>query len=242
MSYKNEINFDYPYSLSKVSNFYYLFESLKKKLHIRRSRKSNLDCFLKKIKCQFFQMLYELVRSSLKINIKRLPRKFIYNVSIALNQRYLTKTVIELYQSFNKLPSYTFLEENNLIKTESKQIFLTLMSTNLMALYKQYIKSQRFLKDYQNIKNKFGKNMVIIYNFVGNNFVEYYMNNISYSRDLNNEKRFKTLSSKHFVVNSNSNSFTNLNRIAINSTNASINNNFTNYKNQNINVNDKRKI
>ena len=148
---KNDINtsiyiLDFNFSIPKdlKNNFQGIFSYIKKKFQIKFSRKSHIDSLLKKAKGKFFKTIHEIMNLSLNIIVKRLPQKFITNITIEYNQKYLKKNIIQLYQEFNLLPDYTTLEEKGFIKSNRIQNFKQFCSYNLINLYDIYLQSQKY--------------------------------------------------------------------------------------------------
>ena len=170
-----DFNFAIPKELE--NNFQGIFAYIKKKYQIKFCRKSHIDSLLKKCKGKFFKTVHEIMNVSLKIIVKRLPQKFITNITIEYNQKYLKKNIIEVYQEFNLLPDYHTLVEQNLIKNNVKEFFSEFCSYNLSSLYSIYIKSQRYSKDIEDVKNNDGRRIGLLYKFVSKNFCTYFENN-----------------------------------------------------------------
>ena len=170
-----DFNFTIPKELE--SNFQGIFSYIKKKYQIKFSRKSHIDSLLKKCKGKFFKTIHEIMNFALKIIVKRLPQTFITNITIEYNQKYLKKNIIEVYQDFNLLPDYHTLVEKNLIKNNIKEIFTEFCSYNLSNLYNIYIKSQRYSKEIEDVKNNDGRRIGLLYQFVSKNFCRYFENN-----------------------------------------------------------------
>ena len=140
-----DFNFSIPKDLK--NNFQGIFSYIKKKYQIKFSRKSHIDSLLKKCKGKFFKTIHEIMNLSLNIIVKRLPQKFITNITIEYNQKYLKKNIIEVYQDFNLLPDFHTLVEKGLIKNNRKEAFSEFCSYKLTNLYHIYIESQRYLKE-----------------------------------------------------------------------------------------------
>jgi hypothetical protein len=170
-----DFNFTIPKELE--SNFPGIFSYIKRKYQIKFSRKSNIDSLLKKCKGKFFKTVHEIMNLSLKIIVKRLPQTFITNIKIEYNQKYLKKNIIEVYQDFNLLPDYHTLVEKNLIKNNIKEFFSEFCSYNLSSLYNIYIKSQKYSKEIEDVKNNDGRRIGLLYQFVSKNFCTYFENN-----------------------------------------------------------------
>ena len=171
------IDFDFSIPKDLQNNFQGIFSYIKKKFQIKFSRKSNIDSLLKKCKGKFFKTIHEIMNMSLNINVKRLPQKFITNITIEYNQKYLKKNIIEVYQDFNLLPDYDTLVEKGFIKNSRKEAFNQFCSCNLIGLYNIYIGSQRYSDEINEVKIHDGRRIGILYKFVSINFCNYFENN-----------------------------------------------------------------
>jgi hypothetical protein len=174
-NYILDFNFSIPKDLR--NNFQGIFSYIKKKFQIKYSRKSHIDSLLKKCKGKFFKTIHEIMNTYLSITVKRLPQKFITNITIEYNQKYLKKNIIQIYQDFNLLPDYDTLKEKGLIKTNKKQPFEQFCTYNLMNLYNIYLESQRYFNEINEVKKHDGRRIGLLYQFVSKNFCNYFENN-----------------------------------------------------------------
>ena len=175
-SNKYFINFD---CLSQkdlsINNFNDIFLTIRKKLHVKHSRKSEIDSLLKKAKCKFFQTVHKIMKYSLSITVNRLPQIFITNVTIEYNLRYLEKTIIQIYNDFDLIQNLPIINDQ-VIKIKNKELFKIFLKYKFYELYEEYIESQCYKKDINKVINKNGKNIGILYEFVFKNFIHYYLN------------------------------------------------------------------
>ena len=174
-NYILDFNFSIPKDLK--NNFQGIFSYIKKKFQIKFSRKSHIDSLLKKSKGKFFKTIHEIMNMSLNIIVKRLPQKFITNITIEYNQKYLKKNIIQVYQDFNLLPDYATLKEKGYIKTNKKQPFEQFCNSDLITLYNIYLKSQRYFNEINEVKKHDGSRIGLLYQFVSKNFCNYFENN-----------------------------------------------------------------
>lgn len=160
----------------KSLSFQGIFTCLRKTLNIKYSRKLHIDSILKKCKGKFFKALSECVRKCIKINAPKFPQNFITNISIEYNQKFLDFTVEDLYQHFHLLP-YSIndiLEKKYYIK--GKEVYLQyIFLSKISTLYSQYIQSVKYKKMIELIKTKKGENIAKLYQFVSDNFINYYL-------------------------------------------------------------------
>ena len=161
-----------------LNNFNEIFYSIRKKLHIKITRKCQVDSLLKKAKCKFFQVIHEIIKYCLSIRIKRLPQPFITNITIEYNRYYLEKTVFQIYKEFNLIENLQKIDEE-IIKIKKKELFKEFSNYKLNDLYNAYIESQCYQKDLNEIIAKNGKNIGILYEFVSKNLLYYYRYNKS---------------------------------------------------------------
>ena len=160
----------------KSLSFQGLFAYLRKSLEVNYTRKLHIDSILKKCKGKFFKAVSECVRKCIKINVPKFPQSFITNIAIEYNQQFLNYTVEDLYQYFHLLPYSTddILEKNYCVQEKRvylKYIFLSKIST----LYLQYVQSKKYKRMLELIKNKKGIKIAKLYQFVSDNFINYYL-------------------------------------------------------------------
>ena len=159
-----------------INNFNEIFLTIRRKLHVKHSRKSEVDSLLKKAKCKFFQTVHNIIKYCLCINVNRLPQVFITNITIEYNLNYLDKTIFQIYKEFDLIQNIINIDDE-VIKIKNKELFKLFMTYKFYELYEEYIESQCYKKDINKVINKNGKNIGILYEFVSKNFIFYYMNN-----------------------------------------------------------------
>ena len=196
-----DFNFAIPKELQ--NNFQGIFAYIKKKYQIKFSRKSHIDSLLKKCKGKFFKTIHQIMSLSLNVIVKRLPQKFITNVTIEYNQKYLKKNIIEVYQDFNLLPDLHTLTEKGLIKNNRKDVFSEFCSYNLSNLYKIYLESQRYNKEINDVKVHDGRRIGLLYQFVSKNFCTYFENNKPHSIKIKEEPNINNINDKINLNNNN---------------------------------------
>ena len=158
-----------------LNNFHEIFLSIRRKLHIKHSRKSEVDSLLKKAKCKFFQTVHKIMRYCLSITVNRLPQVFITNITIEYNRNYLEKTIIQIYNEFDLIKNLKKIDD--VIRIKNKELFKIFSKYKFYELYGEYIESQCFKKDVNKVINKNGKNIGTLYEFVSKNFIIYYLSN-----------------------------------------------------------------
>ena len=158
-----------------INNFNEIFLTIRKKLHVKHSRKSEVDSLLKKAKCKFFQTVHKIMKYCLSITVNRLPQVFITNITIEYNRSYLEKTIIQIYNDFDLIQNLPIIDDE-VIKIKNKELFKIFTNYTFYELYEEYIGSQCYKKDVNKVVNKNGKNIGILYEFVSKNFLYYYCN------------------------------------------------------------------
>ena len=158
-----------------LNNFHEIFLTIKRKLHIKHSRKSEVDSLLKKAKCKFFQTVHNIMKYCLNITVNRLPQIFITNINIEYNRNYLDKTIIQIYNEFDLIQNLKKIDD--VIRIKNKELFKIFSKYKFYELYGEYIESQCYKKDVNKVINKNGKNIGTLYEFVSKNFVSYYLSN-----------------------------------------------------------------
>jgi hypothetical protein len=158
-----------------LNNFNEIFITIRKKLHVKHTRKSEVDSLLKKAKCKFFQTVHKIMKYCLNINVNRLPQVFITNITIEYNRNYLEKTIIQIYNEFDLIQNLKKIDD--VIRIKNKELFKIFSKYKFYELYGEYIESQCYKKDVNKVINKNGKNIGTLYEFVSKNFVSYYLSN-----------------------------------------------------------------
>ena len=172
------INPDYINNLPPNANFSEIFSAIKRKLHIKKTRKAQVDSLLKKTKCKFLQTVQDIIKNVTNENTKKLPQDFVTNITFEYNRKYLDVNIIKIFNEFG------ILDENFQV-TQNKELFEEFAGHTFSSLYNEYIQSNKYKKDLKYIIEKNGKNIGILYEFVSKNFINYYV----YSkRNLMNEK------------------------------------------------------
>jgi hypothetical protein len=147
---------------------------LRKKLQIKQSRKTHIDSILKKCKARFFKAISDCIKQCVKIQIKKFPQSFITNISIEYNKYILKLTVYELYQIFNLSKDVLDESNENCFFSGKERYFKYIYYSKLSDLYISYIQSKRYKREIESIKYNLGMKMLLLYEFVSENFVNYY--------------------------------------------------------------------
>jgi hypothetical protein len=150
------------------------FAYLRKKLQIKPTRKTYIDSILKKCKARFFKAISDCLRQCVKIQIKKFPQSFITNISIEYNKYILKLTVSELYHIFNLSNDGLDESNENCFFIGKESYFKYIYYSKISDLYISYIQSKRYKREIESIKYNLGMKMLLLYEFVSENFVNYY--------------------------------------------------------------------
>lgn len=184
----------------KRNSFQKSFSFLRKKLQIKLSRKTYIDSILKKCKARFFKAITDCLRKCLKIEVKNFPQSFITNISIEYNKSILDLTIKEIIKTF-KLTSID-LEEcvgDNLCHEGKENHLKYIMYSKVSDLYLLYIQSKRYKREILYIKNNIGIKMFLLYEFVSDNFVNYYSFSKPHFCNKNNSKIIKNRNEENTI-------------------------------------------
>ena len=182
-----------------INNFQKIFTLLRKKLQIKNLRKNHLDSLLKKIKGKFCKAIHEGLKVCLNLLINRLPQSFITNITLDYNKKMLNKKIIEIYDEYKILPEIDKMK--NYLKNDKKEIFFDFINQKYKECYDNYIKSDRFKKDLNEIVMLEGKKFGILYEFVAINFILYYENNQQIFKKTEEEKNLDISKEKEDIKN-----------------------------------------
>ena len=187
----------------KPKTFQGFFTFLRKSLQIKYKRRFHIDSLLKKCKGRFFKAINDCLRLCVKITIKRFPQSYITNISIEYNKKFLDFTLIDLYNYFNLLPYSieVILEKDYYIKGK-ENFFKYILLSKVRNLYSEYIQSKRYKKEIDLIKRQKGSKIASLYEFVAQNFINYY----SYSKPHIRKRKIlgtKTNNNNNATVNNN---------------------------------------
>ena len=182
-----------------INNFQKIFTLLRKKLQIKNLRKNHLDSLLKKIKGKFCKAIHEGLKVCLNLLINRLPQSFITNITLDYNKKMLNKKIIEIYDEYKILPEIDKMK--NYLKNDKKEIFFDFIHQKYKECYDNYIKSDRFKKDLNEIVMLEGKKFGILYEFVAINFILYYENNQQIFKKTEEEKSLDISKEKEDIKN-----------------------------------------
>jgi hypothetical protein len=180
-------NFAFPFAINKDidilipkdqrKSFQKSFAYLRKKLQIKPTRKTYIDSILKKCKARFFKAINDCLNKCLKKHISKFPQSFITDISIESNKWLIDLTVREIYQYFilSNKNCMEFCFENNICYEGKEKLLKVILYNKISDLYQLYIKSKRYQREIQSIKKSSGLKMSLLYIFVSENFINYYL-------------------------------------------------------------------
>jgi hypothetical protein len=184
------------------------FTCLRKKLQIKLTRKTYIDSILKKCKGRFFKAINDCIRKCTFIYVNKLPQRFITDISIDYNKFFFNFTTRDLYKYFNLKPfnKEEQIENSNFCIKGKENYLKFILSSKLYDLYYIFIDSKRYKREVENIKNNSGVKMSLLYQFVSENYYNYYLFSkprINRKRRLKNEKNNNTNDNKNIQNNNN---------------------------------------
>jgi hypothetical protein len=150
------------------------FSYLRKKLQIKQSRKTHIDSILKKCKARFFKAINDCLKQCVKVQLKKFPQSFITNISIEYNKYILDLTVYDLYQLFNLSNDNFETWEKDCFYDGKERYFKYIYYSKISDLYISYLQSKRYKREIEYIKFNLGIKMLLLYEFVSENFINYY--------------------------------------------------------------------
>ena len=150
------------------------FSYLRKKLQIKQSRKTHIDSILKKCKARFFKAINDCLKQCVKVQLKKFPQSFITNISIEYNKYILNLTIYDLYQIFNLSNDNLDTCDKNCFYEGKESYFKYIYYSKISDLYKSYLQSKRYKREIECIKYNLGIKMLLLYEFVSENFINYY--------------------------------------------------------------------
>jgi hypothetical protein len=184
------------------------FTCLRKKLQLKLTRKTYIDSILKKCKGRFFKAINDCIRKCTFIYVNKLPQRFITDISIDYNKFFFNFTTRDLYKYFNLKPfnKEEQIENSNFCIKGKENYLKFILSSKLYDLYYIFIDSKRYKREVENIKNNSGVKMSLLYQFVSENYYNYYLFSkprINRKRRLKNEKNNNTNDNKNIQNNNN---------------------------------------
>jgi hypothetical protein len=184
------------------------FTCLRKKLQLKLTRKTYIDSILKKCKGRFFKAINDCIRKCTFIYVNKLPQRFITDISIDYNKFFFNFTTRDLYKYFNLKPfnKEDQIENSNFCIKGKEDYLKFILSSKLYDLYYIFIDSKRYKREVENIKNNSGVKMSLLYQFVSENYYNYYLFSkprINRKRRLKNEKNNNTNDNKNIQNNNN---------------------------------------
>ena len=161
------------------NSFHSEFAQFRAAIKLKRVlRKSRLDSLLKKCKSKLFKTIQEAI--NILVGIKtikenKLPQVFITNINIEYNKKYFDMTLENIYKEFNVFKSIEHLTDLMIGKSEKQTNNLKyLMNMTYKESFEAYLCSERYLQDYEYIKNREGEKYAILFDYAARVFVRYF--------------------------------------------------------------------
>jgi hypothetical protein len=152
------------------ANFLKLKMHLKMKMNVR---KTHIDSLLKKCKSKFFKSIHQVMKKCFLCKIKKLPQSFITNIKIDSNKIFMSKSIVQIYQTHGGLKNiYPFQQDT--VKKEKKILLEEFLNLTFNQAFECYTKSEQYLRDYDSIKEKEGDKIAILFDFVSKIFTRYF--------------------------------------------------------------------
>jgi hypothetical protein len=140
-----------------------------------------------------FRTIQEAINILSNISNKeiRLPQGFITNINIEENKKWLNSTLLEIYQEFKVITTLERWIEEHSVDPESEAYLRKLLDMSYKEAFESYLKSTRYISDYNYIKQREGEKYAILYDYVSKVFVNYFL------FGKGNKKKNPTLDQKH---------------------------------------------
>lgn len=139
------------------------------------SRKSHIDSILKKCKTKFFKALKSIFKKlfgKYSKNICIFPRKFVSDIRINCNKKYLNLSLLEIFKDYKK--DINLINAKLTLSDKKFKMLIILLNKTYKTLYIEYINSRRFLIDCKKICNKEGIKYELLFKYVSKFFINYY--------------------------------------------------------------------
>ena len=162
-----------------ISNFHDNFSLFKKALNFERLlRKTKIDSLLKKCKSKFLRAVQEVIKKIMGdcnrlIELYQLPQRFITNVNIDYNKKYLNKTLFQIYCDLKVINSHNDIYSG--LNREQAILLSKVMNQNYKNLFFEYLHSKRYEIDCKYICQKEGEKFELLFRYVSKIFINYYI-------------------------------------------------------------------
>ena len=164
-----------------------------------KKRKTEIDSFLKKCKTKFSKAFNEMIYKLLTLYIiynkytrkdlilieflilkfkrkkYKIPQKFVTNINIDTNKKYLNYSMLQIYEEYNV--KIDLNELKNDFDDRKAQIFIYIMNKTYKNLFEEYLNSKKYLMDCITIRKIKGIKFKIIFKYVSKIFIKYYLYN-----------------------------------------------------------------
>jgi hypothetical protein len=176
-SIKNEIqeentrNLDFP---NRRGEFHANFMNVQNHLGMANNlRRLQIDAVLKKCKSKFFKSVHIVLKTCLKCRVDRLPQKFITDIRIETNKKFMPMTILSIYQHFGFFLNMDQLFERNMVRDEKKSLLREFMSQTFKVLFETYLTSEQYQRDYDTTREE-NENLAVLFDYTCKIFTQYY--------------------------------------------------------------------
>ncbi len=143
-------------------------------------RKTRIDSLLKKCKSKVFRTIQEAINLLTGLNNSkdnRLPQSFITNINIDYNKKFLNMPLKDIYRECEVFESVDELAKMKPTLTEEERKYLDiLLEMTHREAFEAYLKSNRYLSDYNYIKQREGEKYAILFDYVAKIYIRYFLN------------------------------------------------------------------
>jgi hypothetical protein len=162
-------------SFARGQSFHASFLKLKKHLEMEMNvRKTQIDSLLKKCKSKFFKSIHVVLKKCFLFKLNKLPQNFITNIKIERNKKFMSDSLLQIYQAHGFLRDIDLLLPEDIVKKEKRINLKEFLNLSFTQAFDTYTKSEQFLRDYQSIKEKDGFKIAILFDFVSKIFINYF--------------------------------------------------------------------
>ncbi len=170
---ENQRFLDYP---NRRGEYHYNFMKIQSLLGMTNNiRKLQIDAVLKKCKSKFFKSVHKVLKCCLKCQVLRLPQNFITDIKIDTNKKFMSMTILSVYQNFGIFQNMDELLEGKMVRPEKKSLLKEFLSQTFKVLFEAYLTSEQYQRDYEETREE-NENLAILFDYTCKIFTLYYTN------------------------------------------------------------------
>jgi len=168
---KNQRNLNFS---NRRGEFHYNFIKIQDHLGMANNkRRLQIDAVLKKCKSKFFKTVHSVLKICLRCQVERLPQKFITDIRIETNKKFMPMTILSIYQNFGFFRNMEKLFDNNTVRPDKKSLLREFLSQNFKFLFETYLQSEHYQRDYYFTCEE-NENLAILFYYTCKIFTQYY--------------------------------------------------------------------